>query len=166
MKNIIDCRGLKCPQPVINTKKYFDSIEEGEASVIVDNEVAKNNVMKLAASSGWMNSFEQKEGEFYITIAKGRSCKGEQLPSPRDNETLTIVISSDRLGSGDDELGGILMKSYLYALAESERVPDDLIFLNSGVKLTTEGSDSIDSLKKLLKKGHKYNKLRHLSGFL
>ena len=45
---IIDCKGLACPMPVIKTKKYFDLEDSKEALVIVDNEVAKNNILRLA----------------------------------------------------------------------------------------------------------------------
>lgn len=150
MKNTIDCKGLKCPQPVINTKKYFDAIEEGEATVIVDNEVSKNNVVKFAESNGFSSSVEEKDNLYYIVVTKGScSCK----PMSFDTKKLTIVISTDKMGLGDDKLGATLMKSYLYALSESDNLPSDLLFLNAGVKLTVEGSDSLDSIKKLAEKG-------------
>ncbi|OAA82825.1 sulfurtransferase-like selenium metabolism protein YedF [Clostridium ljungdahlii] len=150
MEHIINCKGLKCPQPVINTKKYFDSIEKGTATVVVDNEVSKNNVCKFAKSNSFTAKVEQKEDLFYITIKKDASncelCESNQ-------QKLTIVISNNKLGLGDDKLGTTLMKSYLYALSESEYLPTNLIFLNGGVKLTVEGSDCIDNLKVLDKKG-------------
>jgi selenium metabolism protein YedF len=146
MNNIIDCRGLKCPQPVINTKKYFDTLEDGEAVVIVDNEVAKNNISKLAQSSGFEYDVLEKEGLYEISIRK-EVCNSEVLNL--EHKKFTIVVSADKLGSGNDELGALLMKSYMYALSESDRLPDDLIFLNGGVKLTSEGSECVDSIKKL-----------------
>ncbi|HBC96461.1 MAG TPA: sulfurtransferase-like selenium metabolism protein YedF [Clostridium sp.] len=150
MEHIIDCKGLKCPQPVINTKKYFDSIKEGTATVIVDNDVAKNNLLKFAKGSGFDSAAKQKDNLYYITITKNSdSCESVDFKSKK----LTIVISSNKLGVGNDELGTTLMKSYLYALTESSNLPADLIFLNGGVKLTTEGSDSLDNLKALEKKG-------------
>ncbi|MBV7274851.1 sulfurtransferase-like selenium metabolism protein YedF [Clostridiaceae bacterium UIB06] len=149
MKNLIDCKGLKCPQPVINTKKYFDSIQEGQATVVVDNEVSKNNVAKFAEGNGFSCNIEEKENLYYITITKGASCK---LMSS-DTKKLTIVISNNRMGLGDDTLGATLMKSYLYALSESENLPSDLIFLNAGVKLAIKGSDCLDSINKLSEKG-------------
>lgn len=66
---IIDCRG-GCPQPVINTKKYFDSINEGIAKIIVDNEVAKNNPLKFALNSGYEGNFKQENELFKIVISK------------------------------------------------------------------------------------------------
>lgn len=149
MNNLIDCKGLKCPQPVINTKKYFDSIPSGEATIVVDNEVAKNNISKFAETNGFNYSAHEKENLYYITISKDDSCKLMNL----DSKKLTIVISTDKMGLGDDTLGATLMKSYLYALSESENLPSDLIFLNAGVKLAIQGSDCLDSIKKISEKG-------------
>ncbi|MDM8312552.1 MULTISPECIES: sulfurtransferase-like selenium metabolism protein YedF [Clostridium] len=149
MMKIIDCKGLKCPAPVINTKKYFDTIEEGQAKVIVDNEVAKNNICKLADSNGF--TYEVLEdGEFFnITITK-ESCGCEIMNF--DKETA-IIISSDKLGGGDEKLGETLMKSYLFALSESSELPTNLVFLNGGVKLVIEGSPCIESIEKISKEG-------------
>lgn len=149
MSHLLDCKGLKCPQPVINTKKYFDSIESGEAQVIVDNEVAKNNIVKFSQSNGFKNSVEERDGLYYINITKSSGCEVMEL----DNNNLVILVSSDKLGSGDDKLGAMLMKSYLYALSESNKLPTDILFLNSGVKLTVEGSDSLQSINKLKERG-------------
>ena len=150
MNNTIDCRGLKCPVPVINTKKYFDKIAEGEAIVIVDNEVAKNNIVKLSESSGFQSEVTQANGIYSIKVIKN-AC--ECTPVSFKNEKLTIVVSSDKLGVGDDKLGIALMKSYMFALAESDIVPENMLFLNGGVKLTVLGSDVLESLNKLISRG-------------
>jgi len=151
MEHIIDCKGLKCPQPVINTKKYFDSIDEGSALIIVDNDVANSNISKYAQSNGLDFSSEIKEGLYYIKISKSPSCGCTPMNFKQDRPV--IVIGNDKLGLGSDELGAILMKSYMYALSESEVLPSDILFLNGGVKLTTEGSDCLPSLKALSEKG-------------
>lgn len=151
MKNIIDCKGLECPQPVINTKKYFDSINEGSAIVIVDNETARNNVVKFAGSNGYSSEVKKENNLHYIEITKTKSQVSIESDSKENN--LCIVISSSFLGSGDDKLGSILMKSYLYALSESDNLPKNLIFINGGVKLTTEDSDCLGSIKKIHEKG-------------
>ncbi|KZL91122.1 sulfurtransferase-like selenium metabolism protein YedF [Clostridium magnum] len=150
MKNIIDCKGLKCPQPVINTKKYFDSIEEGQATIVVDNEVSKNNVSKFSENNGFKSVVEEKDGLYYISISK-ESCSCKLINF--NEKKLTIVVTNDKLGLGDDKLGITLMKSYFYALSESDTLPSDLLFLNAGVKLTTEDSDCLDSIKKLQERG-------------
>ncbi|MCL2321560.1 MAG: sulfurtransferase-like selenium metabolism protein YedF [Oscillospiraceae bacterium] len=144
----IDCKGLLCPQPVINTKKYFDSIEKGRAVVIVDNEVAKENIMKFANGSGYECTLVELKDEYRIEIVK--KDKNEAI---KEDKSLTILVGTNILGRGSDELGNLLMKSYFYALTESENIPRVLIFMNSGVKLTTEGSEILDNLKKLESKG-------------
>lgn len=150
MKNIIDCKGLKCPQPVINTKKYFDSIEKGTATIIVDNEIAKNNISKFAEGNGFISEVLDDNSSYHIKITKDScSCK----PLNYKEKKLTILIGTDKLGLGDDVLGTTLMKSYLYALSENDVIPSDLLFLNAGVKLTIEGSDCVESIIKLKERG-------------
>lgn len=151
MKNLIDCKGLKCPQPVINTKKYFDSIQEGEAEVIVDNEVSMNNVCKFAESNGFEKSVVETEGMYHINIKK--SCDCCKPMNFDEKKKFTLLVSSDKLGLGDDKLGATLMKSYMYALSENDVLPDDLLFLNSGVKLAIEGSECLESLKAIRDRG-------------
>lgn len=144
----INCKGLLCPQPVINTKKYFDSIEKGRAVIIVDNEVAKQNIIKFAKGSGYDYVLIDKKDEYRIEIIKSN----ENIKL-QDKAELSILVSTDILGKGLEELGKILMKSYFYALSESDNIPKNLIFINSGVKLTTEGSEVIDNLNILKEKG-------------
>lgn len=146
---VIDCRGLKCPAPVINTKKYFDAVESGEVEVIVDNEVAKNNISKFSQSNNFLFSVQEKEDLYYIKIEK----KASKEISKTEENNLVIVITSDKLGSGDEGLGSTLMKSYLYALSEADKLPKDLLLLNSGVKLAAADSEVIDSLIKLKERG-------------
>ena len=156
VENIIDCKGLNCPMPVINTKKYFDGIENGTAVVIVDNEVAKNNVEKLAASNGFKFSSENKDNNlFEIKITKGEAQELHNgVETLEDNrQPLTIVIASDELGEGSSELGAALMKSYMFALSEADIIPDNLLFLNGGVKLVVEDSLVLESIKKLKDRG-------------
>lgn len=159
VKKIIDCKGLNCPLPVINTKKYFDGIEEGTAIVIVDNEIAKTNIEKFATSSKYeVHSNTNKELLYEITITKGNIKDNTEIFSEKnekllDKEPLTVLISSDKLGEGSEELGTALMKSYLFALSEAEIIPENLIFINGGVKLVTKDSLVLESLEKLKTRG-------------
>ena len=66
----IDARGLACPKPVINTKKELDNIEQGIVIVTVDNDVAKQNILKLSSS---LNCESRKRLNFYRD-KKGRKC--------------------------------------------------------------------------------------------
>ncbi|WP_297630123.1 sulfurtransferase-like selenium metabolism protein YedF [uncultured Clostridium sp.] len=148
--NKIDCRGLMCPKPVIETKKYFDKIKEGKAEVTVDNEIANNNIIRFAEGAGFKVESNAQENNFIITITKENESK-----KASNVGGFSIIVGTDKLGEGNDELGKTLMKSYLYALSESNEIPDELIFLNGGVKLTTEGSNALESIKDIEKKGTK-----------
>ena len=65
----------------------------------------------------------------------------------------TILIQSEGLGRGDDQLGSILMANFLRLLGESRDKPSTLIFWNAGVKLACEGSGVLDHLRKLESQG-------------
>ncbi len=151
MNNIIDCKGLACPMPVVKAKKYFDSIESGEATIIVDNLVAKDNIVKLAKGSGNESIVEEKEGLYFIKITKEK-CEVVNEET-KDIKKFTLLVSTDKLGMGDDKLGDMLMKSYIFALSEADTVPTDLLFINGGVNLTIDTSSVLDSLKKLIERG-------------
>ena len=152
---IIDCNGLACPMPVIKTKKYFDLEESKEALVIVDNEVAKNNILRLAKGINLNSSYIEEYGIYKIQLSKGLIEKAIENKNNIENEKsgLSILVASNLLGNGDEKLGETLMKVYINTLAETDVLPENLMFLNSGVKLTCEGSDVLDSLNALKNKG-------------
>lgn len=158
MKKRVDARGLTCPLPVINTKRVLDQLESGTVITTVDNPVARDNLLKLALSSGCMAQAEERAGEFTVTIVKqsGEQSLGQAVQVP-DVSPLSggqvVVLTSSTIGRGDEELGRVLMRSFLFTLSEAEQCPDSLIFLNSGVKLTTEESQVFESLHSLSERG-------------
>lgn len=146
MGKTIDARRLNCPQPVILTKKAMDEGGVYEITTIVDNATALENVKKLASSQGYDTEVEEKNGEFYIRMSRPQEA---ERPSPVSRESVAVLITSSLLGKGDEELGRVLMKSFLYTLSETEGQVKHLIFMNSGVFLTTEGSPVLDHLAAL-----------------
>lgn len=148
---IIDCSGLACPKPVIMTKKEMDSIASGEFEVIVDNVAARDNVSKYVKNEGHSCTVTEKDGKFSIIVKKEECVSCNKLID--DNDNLVILIGSDKFGQGDEKLGNALMKSYLYALTESDKKPKTILFANSGVKLTTKYSEVLESLKVLVENG-------------
>ena len=64
-----------------------------------------------------------------------------------------VMVTSNTIGHGDDELGKKLMVSFLKTLKEMGQELWRLVFLNSGVKLTISGSDVLEDLKDLEKSG-------------
>lgn len=157
--NIIDCKGLACPMPVIKTKKYFDLEDSKEALVIVDNEVAKNNILRLAKGINLNSSFIEEEGLYKIQLSRGeiKDVQASKINESLDNiyvqSAPTILVATNLLGNGDDKLGETLMKVYINTLAESEILPENLMFINGGVKLACTGSDVLDSLNSMKEKG-------------
>lgn len=152
MDKQIDARGMNCPLPVIHTKKALEAIAEGKVTTIVDNEVAKENITKLAKSLTLLVDVKESQGNYYIDIFKGQQASiGEisALDIMEDDKTkkdLVILITSEVFGEGEEELGKILMKGYIYALTEVKPYPKSLIFLNNGVNLTVEGSPVLEHL--------------------
>ena len=154
MRIEVDARGEACPKPVIMTKKELDKLGEGSITTIVDNEVAKDNVSKLASSQGYEYSVDEvSDTEFHIHITKGEGAKEVNVCKPDTFKDMTIAFCSDTMGKGSDELGKILVKSFVYTLTEVTPFPSTLIFYNSGVYLTCEGSEVLEDLKKLEEEG-------------
>lgn len=161
----IDCRGLNCPVPVIQTKKAMESNPEDLIITIVDNEAARENVKKLAENAGYQVTVAEKTGLFHLRMEKEKAREGMEInpavPAaekvlerrPAGDRDTIIYLSTDKMGSGSDELGQVLMKSYFYALTEAQPYPKTLLFVNAGVNLSTEGSPVLDYLKILADAG-------------
>lgn len=159
MSNSIDCRGMKCPLPVITVKKALEKAADDKLSVIVDNDIAKSNVLKLANSSGCETTVEQLGSDWVITLLCGQGVKSvidqmaEQQPEADTRQsTVVYLITSDVLGDGDAELGRVLMRSLLFTISERP-APKALIFMNKGVFLTCVGSSYIELLQKIADNG-------------
>lgn len=147
--NQVDARGLACPQPVIATKKALDGLREGVLTTIVDNAVAKENVLKFATANGCGAAVEEKDGCYYITITKG--C-GTQSATAQPAGAV-VLLTRDTLGHGSDELGAVLMKAYFTTLVEAKPWPRRIFMLNSGVKLAVSGSPVLSHLQELVAGG-------------
>ena len=156
----VNAIGDACPIPVIKTKKALQELEgPGVLEVLVDNEIAVQNVTKLASSSGAGVSWEKTgEKEYRIAIKKeGGVLQQEQQKEAvccTDSSVGTIVVvSSDRMGEGNDELGEVLMKGFIFAVSQLEELPRTILFYNGGARLTAEGSDSLEDLKAMESQG-------------
>lgn len=143
----VDARGLNCPEPVILTKRRVDQGDE-HIVVLVSNPAAKENVSRLGANQGYEVTIEEQGDDFEITLRKSALIKNVAKPL----EEVAILVKSDLFGQGDEELGQILMKSFLYTLNETAGIRY-IIFMNRAVYLTTEGSPVLEYLKSLEEKG-------------
>ncbi len=144
---IIDAKNLECPKPVILTKKALD---EGysDLKILVNNQVAKKNVLKLLDSHNSEYKVEKIDDIFEIYAFNTKTT------SSSDSESnFTIFCKSENFGTGEEKLSKTLMKSFFYSLTELDQKPKHLIFMNSGIKLTLGDSPIIDILTELEKEG-------------
>ncbi len=152
MASEIDCRGLACPAPVLQTREIIE--REGPAKVIVtvDNEAARQNVVRFLESRNFTATVKENGTDFQITGSRGKEdVRGEPARKIKEDEEkkIMIMVATNRIGHGDDELGAKLMMSFLNTLKEMGDELWRLVFVNNGVKLTIENSDVLPVLKEL-----------------
>ena len=156
----IDARGMACPLPVIKTKKALK--ENKEVITIVDNEIATQNLKKLADQLQLNYQVEKKAATHFVTmISQGEISHDEMVMNSKDDSSellsqkigYTVVIDTNIMGRGSDELGANLMKAFVYSLLEQDELPESIICYNSGVKLTVEGSDCLEDLLQMKEQG-------------
>ena len=68
-------------------------------------------------------------------------------------KSSVLVINSDTMGSGDNELGKKLIYNYFSTIVEAQSLPGTILFYNTGVKLVAKGSPVVDFLELLSEKG-------------
>lgn len=146
----VDARGLSCPHPVILTKRVMDEKDSGKITTLVDNPTSLENVCKLAKSQGYSFTVEDLDSEQHIHMYKETAVSNTAQVTAQNT---AVLIKSQFLGEGSDELGAALMKSFLYTLAESASQISHLIFMNGGVYLSIEGSLALDYLRELEDQG-------------
>ena len=158
--------GDACPIPVVKTKNAIRELgSSGVVEVSVDNEIAVQNLNKMAKQKNYEFSYEKKsDTEYIVTIGINSDSKtdtntvskisGTQKDEISLKETV-VVIDSDKMGDGDEEFSKTLLKGFIYALSSQDIPPAKIIFYNTGVKSTTQGSESIEDLKVLANAGAK-----------
>ena len=148
-----DVRELACPGPVLKLRGLLD---EGEREIRfwVADDLCRSNVTRFAASRNIATEVDANDdGTFVVSFHAGDDAVGKQAPSSLAPDAATVAagptvvqISATTMGTGDDELGALLMRSFVKALAELDRKPDAIVFYNSGVKLCCQGSLLLDDL--------------------
>lgn len=146
----IDCSGLPYLKIIREIKKYFNSIGEGEAFIKVNSELGRSNVIRYAAHKGYQVNADVEENRFIIKVEK-RGC----LEAKEEDNIFSILVTSDKLGVGDAELGSILINEYFESLNEYDELPKEILFLNEGVKLFDSNSKVLEELQMLYRKGVK-----------
>jgi selenium metabolism protein YedF len=154
----VDARGLACPQPVLKSREAISQPQISHVRVLVDDVSQVEDVVDMARNLGWTGKIVRQESDLVeLLLTRGEVTAQpaglEKAPIPDSTTNLVALVASDRLGSGDDELGGILMRAFLKTLREVTPRPRTLIFINGGVRLTTAGSELIPDIVKLAADG-------------
>lgn len=150
MKNV-DCRNMACPMPVVTVKRALEEANGEPVRVLLDDGAPRENVTRFARNRGFSVEESIAEGGGALLISGG-----QQEPTPekgkRKGDTV-MLVASDRLGDGPEELGRLLMKNFIITLLDLSSPPDRIFFLNTGVFLTTEGSEALEALDQLGNRG-------------
>jgi selenium metabolism protein YedF len=146
----IDCRGKACPQPVLMAKEALERAG-GEFLLLLDDASSCENVERFLRRQGAAVEVEKKGREFHLRVGKGEAA--EEAKRVLKSETVVVYINSSLLGVGDEALGSILMRSFLKTFVDLEQKPSRLILINSGVRLATEDSPVLETLKCLSEEG-------------
>jgi len=145
----IDARGLACPQPVIKTREALAS-DSGEIEVLVDNNAARENVTRFASGKGCDVRVEEESGFYRLFISSCREARalGQGMQEAAGETRNLIVLSCDVMGS-DEELGRILIRTFLDTMCEGERLPWRLVLFNRGILLALEEAETMEALRNL-----------------
>ena len=160
-ERVLDERGTACPLPVVEARRALLADATATVRVIVDNRAAVENVSRLAQSMGRGIEVEEPSGsEFHVVIAAAGAAGATQpgtAGAPASAAAAgcgnVVLIGSTELGTGDPELGRTLMRMFVFTLKEVEPPPGAIVFVNSGVRLTTEGSPLLDEIRALADRG-------------
>ena len=161
MEKIIDCKGMNCPLPVVNAKKAAEELQADDVlTVLVDNEIAVQNLTRFAEHKGFNASAEKKADKEYAVImtisgAAAEETRDEEIACVMDSRRkgMLVVLSANVMGTGDPKLGTSLMKAFVFALTKQDQLPDTILCYNTGAYLTCEGADTLEDLKLLESEG-------------
>ncbi len=159
---IIDARGKLCPLPLIDTKRALKESSDGDVFILlVDNSTSRDNVLRFLSDNKTSFTVSESEGSWSIEVTKGAG--GSDFTdtaayctpaiSHFEKGDYIVVLSSDRIGDGDEKLGEVLMKSFFRALHDLDRLPKKILFYNSGVRLATASSAVKNDIKDLERMG-------------
>jgi selenium metabolism protein YedF len=156
----LNMQGQPCPIPVVKAKEVL--AEQEGVVVLVDNIVAVQNLEKMAKGTGCGFSYVEDGASLYrVSIVKGTEQSNEPQEVPAevpvaaggDTKGPVVLITSDSMGRGAEELGRLLIKGFIFSLTQLNPLPEALVFLNGGARLTTEGANTVGDLKTLEEKG-------------
>lgn len=159
---IVNAVGDQCPIPVVKATKALKAMKEaGILEIYVDNEIAVQNLTKLANSKNLKTSAEKKNDALFVVkmetdgAVSAEVTIAEDCPTciPDRRRNTVVAIASARMGHGNEELGTVLMKGFIYALSQLDELPKTILFYNGGATITTEDSPSLEDLKMMEAQG-------------
>ena len=156
MTNVVDARGMACPIPVVKANQALAQMTEGILEVHVDNPVAVENLKRMALQKGLPVKTEQPEDSHYVVTIPVTGAVDAAMPELTCTDcagNTVVAVDTDSMGRGNDELGAVLIKGFLFAVSRLETLPKTVLFYNGGAKLTTEGSASLEDLRLMEQQG-------------
>jgi selenium metabolism protein YedF len=149
----IDARKLSCPAPVLAAKQAIEAEHPAIIEILVDNDAARQNVSRFLTSRSYRVDAVPVGNDFKITGTRDAGADPDQSSAPaidrRGASKIMVMITTDRMGYGDEELGRKLMISFIKTLKEMGPDLWRLVLVNNGVKLTIAGSAVLEDLKAL-----------------
>ncbi|MGQ9731207.1 MAG: sulfurtransferase-like selenium metabolism protein YedF [Candidatus Zipacnadales bacterium] len=155
-QRVLDCRGKLCPKPLLETKRAMATLSDGSLKVIVDSLSAKENVTRAMIEAGHEVLTEEGEGEWTLIITKTQAASAPSGETSAGTKAAgkTVVFATDQgLGRTNPDLGAVLMRAFLAAIAELPQPPDTVALMQGGVWLACEGSPVLDTLRTLETQG-------------
>ena len=161
MEKKMDCKGMACPLPVVNAKKAAEGLHSGDVlTVLVDNEIAVQNLTRFAEHKGFGVRAEKRAEREYAVVMQiqriaAENAREEEVVCAVDSRRkgMLVVLSANVMGTGDIRLGTSLMKAFVFALTKQDQLPDTVLCYNTGAYLTCEGADTLEDLKLLESEG-------------
>ncbi|SNB46056.1 sulfurtransferase-like selenium metabolism protein YedF [Geobacter sp. DSM 9736] len=148
----IDCRKMACPLPVVTAKRALEEGAGAPVEILVDGGAPRENVARFATTRGCTVLEREVEGGYSLTLQPERTATASLTRSESKGRNV-ILVASDALGEGPEELGRLLMKNFIITLLDVTDLPDRMLFINRGVLLTTEGSEVLEALDQLGNRG-------------
>jgi len=155
----VDARKLGCPQPLMMVKKALEGMTGGERlRVQVDNETARDNLLRFLQDNGMTPGLSSEGGVYTIEVEKIRGAAPlgdtEALCEPdRPQAGPVIVVNHNGMGSGSEELGRILLQVFVNTLHELSPLPSAILCYNGGVFVAAEGAPTVPALADLADRG-------------
>ncbi|MGL4800020.1 MAG: sulfurtransferase-like selenium metabolism protein YedF [Cellulosilyticaceae bacterium] len=160
MKVTVDALGKPCPMPVVEAKKALQGATIGSiVEVLVDNDIAVQNLSKMAEQKKLgMDTQKINDNHYVVSLTLGEQevmgiSQENVVCQPAAEAHTVVVLASDKMGEGDEKLGHLLMKGFIYALTEQDELPQTVLLYNRGAYLSAGESESVADLKFLESKG-------------